>query len=317
MQHDPTEQDAADCVRKRLELDPASVTRFVTGLANYVYEVQTPSGDSVVVRLNRARQGGNFASAVYWYHRLVRQDVPLPRLLSYDPSPPDGSFPFMIITRLAGQDLDSVYPVLTAGEKRGIAWALADIQVRVGYLPLAPGFGFARSYEDPALHPSWAGFLYAELQRSRTHIERLGMVDSSYTERVAAKLVGYQSYFATVEPRGFLDDIALKNVLIHNGTLSGIVDTDWVCFGDALLPVALTKARLLWRNWNMDYISYWEAALELDEERRSILSLYTALWLVNSLALVGRRFSNNLAVPVNGTEIPALTRLLDHLLPLI
>jgi aminoglycoside phosphotransferase (APT) family kinase protein len=309
---EPTEQDAAFLVRQWLEREPISVSRFATGLVNYVYEVRDASGDAVVVRLNRVGQGENFAGAVYWYHRLVPLGVPLPRLLCHDASPADGSFPFMITARVPGQDLDGVYPALDVGEKRTLAAELVEVQAAVGRLPLGPGFGYARSYTDPSLHPTWMEFLHAELAWSRDKIQRAGLVDPASVDLVAGRIEAYQPHFETVEPRCFLDDIALKNVLMLNGHVSGIVDVDWVCFGDALLPLALTYTRLLRRGWDTEYVSFWINALDLGKVRKRALTLYTALWIVNSLGLIGQRFGNGVETPVDGGEIATLMDLLDE-----
>ena len=311
---EPTEQDAASLVQRRLGKDPVTVTRFTTGFANYVFEVRDSAHSAIVVRLNRVGRGENFAGAAYWHRWLTPCDVPLPRLLCYDASPADGSFPFMITTRVPGRDLDAVYPDLEVHQRRALATDLAEIQARVGQLPLGAGFGYARSYTDPSLHPTWVAFLRAELAWSRDNIERAGLVDVVWADRVVERLAAYQSYFACVEPRCFLDDIALKNVLVNDGRLSGIVDVDWVCFGDALLPLALTQARLLQRGWDADYVAYWVAALDLDEETMRVLTFYTAMWVINSLGLIGRQFGNRVRIPADREQVAALVGLLDSLL---
>jgi aminoglycoside phosphotransferase (APT) family kinase protein len=309
-------------IRRELGLEPTSVARFPTGLTNYVFEVRCRDHPPLVVRLNRPGAGENFVSAVYWYRRLPPQGVPLPRLVRHDAEPPDSGLPFMIVSRVPGNDLDAIYPTLTRDEKRMIAAALVDAQARAGRLPLASGFGFARSYEagfaraheDGRLSPDWMHFLGAELHRNRERIAERGEVDPRSADRVLAALHRHRSYFEQVQPRCFLDDIALKNVIVEDGRLSGIVDVDWVCFGDPLLPVGLTAARLLRRGWDTDLVSYLSDGLAPSLEQRDVLALYTALWLVNSLALVGATFGNDAPAIVDGGEIPILTRLLDDVL---
>ncbi|HEX8918237.1 MAG TPA: aminoglycoside phosphotransferase family protein [Chloroflexota bacterium] len=294
--HKPNMQDAAALMRRELGLEPTSVARFPTGLTNYVFEVRFQDHPPLVVRLSRPGAGENFVSAVYWHHRLTAHGIPLPRLLRHDTEPSDGDLPYMIVSRIPGDDLDAIYPALTREEKRMIAASLIDVQARAGRLPLASGFGFARSYgagfaqalENGGLHPSWMHFLKAELHRKQERIVHCGQVDPRSADRVLATLDRYRSYCERIQPRCFLDDTALKNVIVEDGKLSGIVDVDWVCFGDPLLPVGLTAARLLRRGWDTDYVSYLSDGLALTPEQRDVLALYTAFWLVNSLALVGR-----------------------------
>lgn len=56
----PTEQAAADVVRRHLGTEPVRVARFPTGLANHVYDVVTADGENVVVRLARPGHGARF-----------------------------------------------------------------------------------------------------------------------------------------------------------------------------------------------------------------------------------------------------------------
>lgn len=39
------------------------------------------------------------------------------------------------------------------------------------------------------------------------------------------------AYFARVEPVAYLDDISTKNLLIHEGRVSGVIDIDWMGVG--------------------------------------------------------------------------------------
>ena len=43
----------------------------------------------------------------------------------------------------------------------------------------------------------------------------------------------------------FLDDLTIKNVLVENGALSGLIDFDFVCHGDPLFWLGLTRTVIL------------------------------------------------------------------------
>ena len=55
----------------------------------------------------------------------------------------------------------------------------------------------------------------------------------------------YEPYFGRIEPVCFLDDLTIKNVIVSDGTLQGIVDFDWVCYGDPLYMIALTQTAVV------------------------------------------------------------------------
>ena len=310
----PTEQDAVAVVRRCLGAEVSAIERFPTGLANYVYDVRTADGRAVAIRMNRPGQGAQFAAAAYWYDQLAPRGVPLPRLLHYDAAPADGGFPFMISDRLPGRDLGTEYPSLSTAQKRALAARLAEIQRAVGRLPPGPGFGFARAYDDRSLHATWLDVLRADLERSRRRIQAVGVVAPEHVDRVTAKLPAYAAYFAGVAPRPFLDDTTTKNVLVHAGRLSGIVDVDCVCFGDGLLTVALTRMALLSRGYDTEYVDYWCAELGLGAEERAVLTLYTALFCVNFLSELGHQFNREQAEVIDRAEVARLLDILDALL---
>ena len=309
----PTAQAAADVVRRYLGNEPVRVARFPTGLANYVYDVVTADGGNVVVRLARAGQGARFAGAVYWHGRLAPLGVPLPRLLRHDVAPADATCPFMLIERLPGQDLAFAYPDLSAAQKRALARRIVAIQRAASTLPPGPGFGYAGSYDD-RLHPTWAALLEADLARNLRRIREAALLDTRFAGQVRAKLAAYAPYLARVTPRAFLDDTTTKNVLIHDGRLSGIVDVDVVCFGDPLLTPALTQMALLSRGYDTAYIWYWCEELDLRAEQGRVLALYTALCCIGFLGELGQRFNKDVAPPVEEDAVRRLVGILDELL---
>jgi len=123
-------------------------------LCHYVYEVELQSGEFLVARLATPETRARLAGGVYWHERLCVLGVPLaPQRQGDLGSAP----PFVILDRLPGEDLGNVYTALTAREKRSIAAAVVEAQLRVARLPEAHGFGHALSFADPILRrqTSW------------------------------------------------------------------------------------------------------------------------------------------------------------------
>jgi aminoglycoside phosphotransferase (APT) family kinase protein len=96
-----------------------------------------------------------------------------------------------------------------------------------------------------------------------------------------------ESYFDTVRPIPFLDDLTTKNVLVENGTLSGIIDVDFVCYGDPLLAVGATMASIAGdvpqagMFYGDELIRVWN----LTAQQRLALWFYAALWGIGSYQL--------------------------------
>ncbi len=310
----PTPQDAIQAIRQALGAGVRSITRFPTGLCHYVYDVETDDGRRVVVRMARPEAGDILAGGVYWHERLRAAGVPLPALLRADLDPP-GGYPMMLLERLPGRDLDAAYDAMTSGQRQALAEEIAAIQRRVAAtLPPARGFGFARSYDDPALRDSWLDVVLADLERSQSRIVSAGIADTDHVDRVRARVDAIAPYLLAVAPRAFLDDTTTKNVLVDGGTLSGIVDTDYVCFGDPLFTLALTRMALLARGRSTDYTNHWQACLRLTGYQEYALRVYTAVFCVNFLGELGQLFNHDEAAGVDTTYQSHLEATLDALL---
>jgi hypothetical protein len=103
-------------------------------------------------------------------------------------------------------------------------------------------------------------------------------------------------------------------VIVHDGELSGIVDVDWVCFGDPLFTVALTRMALLARRYETDYIAFWTEALALSPTQRAALSFYTALFCVDFMSELGDSFNQEAPVAADPTVVEHLAETLSQLL---
>ena len=94
-----------------------------------------------------------------------------------------------------------------------------------------------------------------------------------------------EPYFATVKPVCFLDDLTTKNVLVLDGELTGVVDFDWVAYGDPLLHLGLCAAAVT-ANTSLHCQHYVEELIRfsgLNSYQRGVVGLYQASYLVNFL----------------------------------
>jgi aminoglycoside phosphotransferase (APT) family kinase protein len=300
-------------VRRVLATDVHTIQRFPTGLGNYVYDVITQDGQNIVVRI--APDETSFTSGgIYWYHHLKPLGIPLPKLLHYEIEDGNHPFSFIIMERLPGMDLGHVYPELSAMEKRVLAKRIGQIQRIAAQLPQADGFGWLSSYEDRSYHKSWTDLIFKELADTQQRIQEIGLIDPRHVDRVVDEARRFEAYFAKIKPTPFLDDTTTKNVIIHNGQLSGIVDVDWVCFGDPLLVVALTRMSLLSSGFQTDYIDYWCDELNLTTQQDQVLQFYTAYFCVDFMSEIGQAFNKDQPATVDNKRVKRLLGILDQLL---
>lgn len=137
----PSEADAIAIVGAALGREPRRVDRFRNGLAHYAVDVDC-GNSRVVARLGRP--GERVATAAW--HRLQEAGVPVPEVLAAGGKP----FPYLILERLAGTDLGDVYDTLEDAENRRVAGGTRCCRAGLGAtLKLLPGYGYARSYDDP------------------------------------------------------------------------------------------------------------------------------------------------------------------------
>jgi len=285
----PKTYDVLRALRAHLDVRAHSMRRFKTGLAHYVYEIMT-DGEPVVVRMADPDHWNGIPGGVYWHARLKSIGVPVPELLGYDLETP---YPYMVLERLPGSDLGKVYPSLSVAEKLALAEEIAGIQEKVGALPPAGAYGWLDSYENPSRpFPDWASVLESGLVEAQEHIARIGIFDPALVDQVRQAARPFAARLADVAPAPFLDDTTTKNILIENGRLTGIVDTDNVCFGDRLYVLALTNMALLADGQPTDYIRFWAEAWGCSRADLRLVDLYTLMHGVYFMSEIGRTFNH-------------------------
>jgi len=288
----PDERTAARIFGTHFADGVSRVTRFPTGLCHYVFEVVTTNDTAFVVRIASRESRPYMDGGLYWHPSLKAAGVPVPALHA---SGVDNSCAYMLLERLPGSDLGLVYGGLSRSSKRSLAEAVAGIQRTVSTLPKARGFGFAFSYEQANAtgKSSWAEVVREGVSRSEERIRRVGRIDLEFVERVRAILARHETYLHSVQPVPFLDDMTTKNVIVDDGALSGIVDTDEVCFGDPLSTVALTNMALLSLGVDTEYIDFWLDAMQATRQQRAMMLVYSIVCCLDFMGELGQVFNKH------------------------
>ena len=312
----PTEDDAIRIVEDLTGEKVKSIKRFPTGKANYVYDALTEKRQ-LVVRLTKEDSIRYFEGAIYWYPLLTERGVPLPKLIYHEIDPIKHGFPVMVMDRVPGKDLGEVYRTLTKEQKQNLAAQIASFQIKVQEMPLGPGFGYARSYEDPKLKKSYTDVVRAHLERSRSRITNEEIIGHGLIGKAEKIIDKYEGYFSKILPIPFLDDTTTKNVIIDQGKLAGVVDADFVCFGDIVQLVGLINMALLADKFNTDYVDYLIKELGLNDEQRNTLNLYTLLYGIDFLTNHGHAFNKDSKINMDFDQIFHLKKIIDTHLALL
>lgn len=265
-----------------------SIERFTTGAAHFVYDVRLENDTSLVVRMTSPDLRSVCAGAAFLSGQLRSLGVPLPRLL-YDGS--RDPIPHLILERLPGTDLGKLLDRLPDHSLRSIVLSVVNAQRSVASIPTAGRFGYAVRAQD-APHETWSGVIRAHLDRSHRRILAAKLFDPGNVTRVACLVNECEADLAGVPATPFLHDTTTKNVIVgEDGTFSGIVDVDDLCFGDPRYVIALTVAASLSSNHSMNYVDYWLEKAGFAKDR--LFWLYVAAFIVDLMSVHGHTFNGN------------------------
>lgn len=205
--------------------------------SNVIFHAELADGRQVAVRLSPRR--GSFAYTQHNLSALGALGLIVPTVLASGPTSSGGSF--VILNWIPGRDLQFELSSLSTPQTRRIAETVSDWQHRVASLPESRGFGWA-PIGGHAPHARWSDLfgLPAPAATPPEHAAPLGRLRG----RLRAVRRDIEPYFASLRPTCFLDDLTIKNVIVEHGELRGIIDVDFVCYGDPLLSIGTTLAHL-------------------------------------------------------------------------
>ncbi len=252
---------------------PNRINRCVIGQGNYVYKV-TYTDNTYIVRCSPEKEA--YAMTVHWLDILSDIGIPIPKVIGKGHF---NDFDYLILTYIDGVDIGEVYPKLTSEEKKQIAKEVVDIQNKVSCLNISTDKNW-----------SWKNIICELLDRAENRIIQNGFFDVEKVQRLRQELDKMEPYFSNIKATPYLDDISTKNLLIHNGRLSGIIDIDEMGFGDKLSYVALTYMALLNDGYETDYVDYILAEMNPSVDERKAFLFYTLVYCVDFMGERGMCF---------------------------
>jgi aminoglycoside phosphotransferase len=285
----PNAELAAAIISREVGSAPITVRRFRTGARHYVFDVEFTDRPPVVVRIGDPSAQTDIAGAIYLSELLRPRGVPLPTILAKDIH---AEFPWLLLERLPGTDLGGVISSLGNEQLEAIAAKVVQAQAITAETGSAGRYGYATRPEQ-APQTKWSQVLDANLARSRQRIETAGLFDPGLVNIVQAQVTVRRGEIDKIDPTPFLHDTTTKNVIVTpQGTFSGIVDVDDLCFGDPRYPAALTLAALMaHEGGSVNYVSAWlRHARQTDDQ---VFRLYVSVFLLDLMSEHGQMFNGN------------------------
>ena len=286
---------------------PTKIIRNNVGLAGYVYTVQI-CGDKYVLKISDDKN--IISGSTYWLDKMKYLDISTPKVITENTST---SPYYFIMTFISGKDLGIVYSKLSKDQKKNIAKRLINYQQEIKKLPMARGFGSLNAYEDyENLFNTWEDFILSEIKRAENGIKENNIFPTEYVSKVRDLIPDFREYFSTIKPQPFLDDVSTKNVLIYKGKISGIIDLDWITFGDQLYFLSLTTMALLSMKADLDYIDYLKDEMNLNKKQEKVTELYVLIFCIIFMSEKGTSFNKNTPISVTNHEKNHLIKIFDN-----
>lgn len=281
---------------KCLAQSPHAIQRCAVGQGNYVYIVECGAAKYVV---RCSTESCAYKDSIHWLQKLEAIDIPVPKVIGAGRFE---EYEYLVLSYFEGKDIGLVYQQLTVEEKKAIAKEIVQLQNKVATLEV----------EDVAADWSWFGFVEYMLERAEERIAQNGYFDVEKVERLRNAKDRLDEYFASIKPTAYLDDISSKNLLIHGGKISGIIDIDWMGIGDKLTYVALTQMALLNLEYDTDYVDFILEEMRVNETEKQAFLFYTLMYCVDFMGERGMQFMDK-KVEVNQQIVDRLNYIYDKL----
>lgn len=275
---------------------PNSIERCLVGHGNFVYIVECKESKYVI---RCSKEDDAYENSIYWLEQLAAIEIPVPTVIGKGTY---NGYEYVILSYIAGYDIGNIYSQLNDNEKRTIAKEIVSIQDKVAELHL----------DEVDANWSWYSFIEYMLERAKERIAGNGYFDVEKVERLYGLMESLETYFSDVKPIAYLDDISSKNLLIHNGQISGIIDIDWIGIGDKLTYVALTNIALLNLEYDTDYVKYIFDKMQVSEAQYKAFLFYSLMYCVDFMGERGMTFMDK-TIEVNKQIIDRLNGIYDML----
>ena len=275
---------------------PTFIKHIAIGICNEVYAVGLRDKE-IIVRLspyNKFLMGSHDHIP-----KLKALGITVPDILAEDYSKTRVSLAYQIQTKIEGHDLGIVIETLTDDQLKKLAKEIVMIFNKIKTIPASNTFGVIWGGGNNDTSDTWTERMRIWIDESVNRGKQTGIIDEK-TRTIAENLYAkYESYFDSVRPITYCGDINYKNVMIHNGALSGLVDLDGLTQGDPLEAIGRIKISWYATHHGNVYTNAIMDALNLSEEQRQLVSMYALLNQISLACENGIQFNQNTRPIVN------------------
>jgi len=286
-------------VEKQFAEPPLGIRRMTMGACNEVYSVELSSG-SVIVRMN---ENGRYLKGSEKNIPILRSlGTKVPEILVSDYSMQFVPICYQVQSRLVGTDLGQVISSLSDGQLAAIAQHVVAVFRSLQSVSTNGKYGYFED-DDSGLYDSWSEVMAAMIAEVERRDTKTGVVGGNLLGVARQIFSDCKPYFDSVPSICFYDDISSKNVLVHQGVFSGVVDLDGLAYGDPLEAIGRMKACWFGTRHGQVYLSEVERCLNLTERQRNIVTAYALLHRISWLSEKGIQWNRNTSNTIDSEAV--------------
>lgn len=250
-----------------------SLEKMTRGIANEVYTASLTT-KKVVIRLNT--DSSKIRGSEKYTVLFRSKGIIVPEIIASDYSMKEFPFAYQVLTYIEGEDLGTVIKSMDKKELIGLAREIAFIIKTLSEIPTNGKFGWVGS-EEKNMKRSWLEVLEDTLNDVIRRNKKTGIVGLKYIEIFKKILVKYKEYFKNAPSIFYYDDMNSKNVLINHGKFAGLIDLDWVMYGDFLNTVGMIRTSWYGSEHGEIYSQAVMNELNLNQQQKEMVDIYALL----------------------------------------
>lgn len=250
-----------------------SIERLRTGICNEVFAIEH-NGVGYIVRMNK--NVAEMRGSSLFIPKLDALGIRVPKIVAEEYNTSHVGFGYQILERLPGTDLGNVIESLSIEQLKSVAVDVAEIFCKLRTVPTDGTYGLVMD-EHGGKFSNWLDWMKDDLKISEQRARKTGFIQQivHLVKPVHRTLDRYEFYFVQVPSTTYYGDIAGKNVLVDNGKFSGLVDLDALAYGDWLEAIGRIRASWYGSDYGETYTRAVMDALELNDEQRSMVCVYS------------------------------------------
>jgi len=294
-------------VKKEFGEDVTNIERMTMGICNEVFSVSLPS-KQIIIRLNTDES--EMIGSEKHIPLFKSKGICVPDIITSDYTKDYVPVAYQVHSKLEGKDIGQVIMHLSDEQLKNIAKEISNIIKKLATIPTNGKFGWIGSDQQP-LYDTWLEILQPSKIIERNN--KTGVVGNTYIEMINKVLKEYKDYFDNVKSTFYYDDMSSKNIIIHQGKFSGVVDLDTMAYGDPLEAIGRIKASWYGTKYGETYTDAVEKELNLNDEQKKIVTVYAFINRINWLSEIGIQFNKNTSTAIDQNTVKKSKKVINAL----